>query len=266
MTIVYEAPRRVVLGADAWQLVVRELGGLALPMPLRAKDGPDLDAAQEAAALAALTASGVLTGRRPLEDLHPSLRAGLLVHLRPGVVLDTVVQRGPERTTSRHAVAGVLASGLLRRTVEVAGGRRTGPVELSSLLVDDLAAEVVGVLGELPPVGDRAALTLDAAASVAVVRALRDGRREVAAALTGRQVPGALEAVAGGVEAVARVELAAPGRRRGLVLLGTAQGWWSVHTTGADVVLRPVDTDVLVRQVATAFTAMLTAGGADGAG
>lgn len=265
MTIAYEVPRRVVLGADAWQLVVRELGGLALPMPLREQDGAELDAAQETAALRALNASGVLTGFRPLEDLHPSLRAGLAVHLRPAVVLDTVVQRGPERTTARHAVAGVLASGLRRTTVELAGGRRTGPVEVSSLLVDDLATEVVGVLGELAPVGDRTAMTVDAATSLAVVRAVRQGRPEIGAALTGGQVPGVLDAVAGGVVGVARIELAGLRRRRGLVLLETAQGWWSVHTSGEDVVLRPVDTDVLVMQVATALTATLTAGGAGSA-
>lgn len=276
----YEAPRRLLLGADAWQLLVQQLGGLALPAPLRAADGPDLDDGQQAVAHRALHAAGVLTGS-PVEGadllaaLHPSVQASLTVHLAPQVVIDTVVRRGPERRTARHAAAGVLASGLVRSTVEVPGGRQTGPVELSTLLLDDLVAEVAGNLGELPPVGARRAARLDGAASLAVVRALREGPEHTAAAVAAAgsapqtaadpdagPVPDALVAVAGGLTAVARVDLTAAGRHLGLVALDTDQGWWQVHTTGEDVVLRPLDTGALVTQVATALTAVLTGGAA----
>lgn len=260
MSATYEPPRRVVLGTDAWQLLVRELGGLTLPQPLREQDGPVLDAAQEAAALGALRAAGLVTGDRPLADLHPSLRASLLVQLRPELVVDTVVQRGPERTTARHAAAGPLAAGLQRSTTEVEAGRETGPVELSTLLLDDLAAEVVAVLGPLPAVGDREPAELDSAASLAVVTSVQQGRREVAASLTGGAVPPVLEAIAAGLQAVAEIVVTASGQRHVIVLLGTAEGWWSVHTPGEDVVLRPVDTGVLVTQVATALTAGLARG------
>ena len=281
-TASHEAPRRLVLGADAWQLLVEALGGLSLPAPLGADDGPDLDDGQQAVARAALSAAGVLTGSPAagadlLAALHPSVRASLTVHLAPQLVIDTTVQRGAERRTARHAAAGVLAAGLVRTTVEVQGGRDTGPVELSTLLLDDLAAEVARAFGELPPIGDRRPARLDAAASLAVVRALREQRPEAAASVAAAgtpagdsaaagteagEVPGALTAVAGGMRAVARVDLAGAGRHLALVAVDTDQGWWQVHAAGEDVVLRPLDADTLVTRLAAALTAVLAGGAA----
>lgn len=270
MTAPYEPPRRLVLGADAWQVLCDQLGGLVLPPPLRAVDGPALDDAQRAVALAALRDAGVLAAE-PADDvaaaLHPSVRASLTVHLAPRLVIDTTVRRGSERRTARHAAAGPLASGLARTTVEVGGGRDTGPVELSTMLLDDLAADVARTFGALTPVGHRQAARLDAAASLAVVRALQDDRPDAAAAVAAaggesEPVPDALMAIADGLGAVARAELAGAGRRFGLMAVETERGWWQVHLTGEDVVLRPLDEDVLVTRLAAALSAVLVGGAA----
>lgn len=276
-------PRRLLLGADAWQVLVEQLGGLALPAPLRAEDGPRLDLAQRTAATAALRTAGLLDaapGPDLLATLHPSVRAGLTVHLVPQVVVDSVVQRGPERRAARHAAAGLLASGLVRTTVEVPGGRDTGPVELATLRLEDLAAEVVRVLGHLPPVGDRRPVRLDAAASLAAVRALKEDRPDAAAAVAaaglaavrrddGRAagsegdatvVPDVLVALADGVRAVARVELSGSGRRLAIIAVETVGGWWQAQTADEDVVLRPLDADGLVTRLAGALAAALAVG------
>lgn len=276
MTAADEPPRRLVLAADAWQVLCEQLGGLVLPPPLRAVDGPELDDAQRRAALAALRAAGVI-GPEPTHDLvatlHPSVRASLTVHLAPQVVIDTTVRRGRERRTARHAAAGLLAAGLARTTVDVDAGRDTGPVELSTMLLDDLAADVARTFGELAPIGHRPAARLDAAASLAVVRALQEDRPEAAAvaaavAAAGAadpaddEVPAALTAIADGLRAVARVELAGGGRRFGLMAVDTELGWWQAHLTGEDVVLRPLDEDVLVTRLAAALTSVLVGGAA----
>ena len=259
----YAPPRRLTLGADAWQLVVGELGGVGLPAPLRAQDGPDLTAAQQQIARDALVKAGVITGPGVLAGLQPSVRAGLALHLAPLVVVDTVVRRGSERHTARHVSDALLASGLSRRTTQVLGGRETGPVEVALLLLDDLASDVVRALGDLPLAPGRKTARLDAAASMGVVRAVQEGRADAAAALAAvggaPGVPEALVSVASGITAVARVELRGAGRRFGLLLLETAAGWWSVHTSGEDVVLQPVDAAAVVTQVAGALTAVLTA-------
>ncbi|MBC7372891.1 MAG: hypothetical protein H7323_02735 [Frankiales bacterium] len=258
----YAPPRRVTLGADAWQLVVGELGGVSLPPPLRAQDGPDLTAAQQQVARDALVQAGLVTGPGVLAGLQPSVRAGLALHLAPLVVIDTVVRRGPERDTARHVSDALLASGLVRQTTEVDGGRETGPVEVALMLLDDLAGDVVQVLGDLPPQPGRQPVRLDAAASIGMVQALHEGRADAAdalAAVAGASgVPAALESVANAITAVARIELRGAGRRFGLLLLETPQGWWSVHTSGEDVVLRPVDADAVVTQIASALTAVMT--------
>lgn len=257
-----EDPRRLVLGADSWQVLVTALGALVLPAPLRAADGPELDEAQRAAAVLALQEAGVLLGPGVPADLHPSVVASLAVHLRPEVSVDTRVQRGPVRTTAHHVAAGPLGSGLVRQTQEREGGRWTGPVELSTFLLGDLTAEVVAVLGEVPGVGDRTLVQLDAAASLAAVRLLRDGREDAAAALPGDSTHPALAAIADGLEAVAVVTVTGRGGVRAMVLLETGDGWWEVHSAGEDVVLTPVDLDELVTRLATGLTASLVGGAA----
>jgi hypothetical protein len=266
MSVAYAEPRRLPLGADAWQVLVGALPWLTLPAPLAAADGPVLSAAQQTAALGALHGAGVLRGPRVEADLHPSVRAGLLVHARPDVLVDTVVQRGAARTTARHAVAGPLGAGLVRQTSETPEGRATGGVELSGFLLDDLAAEVVRALGDPPPLPGRRPARLDPAAALAVVRASAEDRPCLAAMLTGSAVPAALVAIAGRPQAVAHLTLRSTRTTRSLVLLETADdGWWDVHTTDGEVVLRPVDRDVLLTLLAAGLTACLTGPVAPGA-
>lgn len=158
------AARRVVLGADAWQVLLERYPGLGdLPAPLRLEDGPVLDAVQRGAAASALRHAGLLgPDRRGAPGLHRTLQACLLVHLRPAACLDVVVVAGPRRTTGRFASAGPLAAGLLRGTHDGSSRRRTGPVELVACLAHDLPGEVWRLL-ERPrepgvPPGTRALL------------------------------------------------------------------------------------------------------------
>ena len=192
---------RVVLGADAWALLLADAAALDLPAPFAA--GGALTPPQAAAAEAALRLSDAVTGTGGglVADLHPSLRASLLLQLTAGVVLEVAVAG----RAARFAVGPVLASGLVRSGL--------GPVTLLTLLPDAVASQATGLLPGLAPAArgpGREPVRLDAATSVAASLLLAEGRADLSVALLGHAVPAAL----GIVTAAARLEVAGPRGRR----------------------------------------------------
>lgn len=266
-----QEPRRLLLGVDAWQVLVEALAGLTLPEPLRAQDGPVLSEAQRQVAAAALRQAGVLVGeaggpgRHASQDrglsgrdlvaaLHPSVLASVTVQARPAVVVDTILAWRtadglPAHTVGRHVLDETLASGLVRSTDQRPEGRWSGPVELATLLTRDLPAEVVRLLTLAGPGGSsgragRSVLRLDGTAAVAAERALSRGAVESARVLAneGGALDGGLWAawlpVLAGPLKVAQIVLSrAPSVSGGatvrevLLVLLTGSGWWRASTS-----------------------------------
>ncbi|MCU1692649.1 MAG: hypothetical protein JWM64_1740 [Frankiales bacterium] len=237
--------RSVVLGADAW--TVLRTAAAALPLPAGFAGGP-LTPDQVAAAERALRASAVVPGDTGdlLADLHPSVRASLLLHLGPLGRVRTAVGLGRDVEVSETAVGPVLSSSLRRRGA--------GPVTLTTLLTSDVAAHVAGLLPGLVPGPDgREVVVRDAAIAVAAGRAAEQGAEELARLLADGDVPPALV----GLEQVARVDVGG----RLLLALRTGDGWRTARLAGEDLVLTPLDADRLVTDVAAAL-APLVAGAA----
>jgi hypothetical protein len=259
----HQPPRRVRLGADAWLLLAEAVSaaGAALTPPFRIADGPVLDDAQRAAATAALRGSALVTGDGGdlLADLHPSVRESLLAHVQPQALIDSRVGLGDALRAARHAVRGELASAVAREQ-RPAGERllELGEVELSTMLVDDLVADVLRGFGDLGGAAGREPLALDAAMSLAVVDALADGRADLARALLERPaLPAPLEQLADGLQAVAQVAVAGPTGAQVLVAMRLADGWWTAAIAEQDVQLIPVAEDDLVTEIAAALTTAL---------
>lgn len=254
-------PRRVQLGGDAWVLVAEVLPDVALPVPFRPQDGPPLDAEQRAALEQILRDAGLLTSDDPnlLDSLRPALRDGLLTHSQPLVVVDASVGLGERQRITRLAIGGHLASGLVREQRPAAADElELGPVEISVMLIDDVATEVLRGFGDLGGEPDREPLQLDAAVSVAAVHALGDHHSDLARAVLGRPaVPAPLRALADGLQVVAQIAVAGDSGTRVLVALRTADGWWTVGMSDEDVVLRPVGEDELVTDIASALAVAL---------
>jgi hypothetical protein len=259
-------PRRLRLGADAWALLADALtrAGAQLPPPLRVEDGPQLDAAQRDAALQAMREPGLLEGDSGdlLVDLHPSLRQSLLAHVEPLVVVDSRVGLGDALRAARHAVRGNLASGLARAQRPADEERlELGPVELSTMLVDDLVEDVLRGFGDLGGAPDREPLLLDAAVSLAAVKALADRRPDLAqAVLEQPAVPAPLRELAAGLQTVAQVAVTGPAGTRVLVALRLPDGWWTAALSQAEVALRPVGEDEAATEIATAVAGAITSG------
>lgn len=257
-TALRPAPRSLVLAPGAWDLLVGAARGLHLPAPfgLAGRVGSDEDSEADAdAAERALRRSGAAPGGTGdlLADLHPSLRAGLLVHLGPVAVVDTAVACGDDLVVSRHALAGPLVSGLLRPVRLHQGGRdvgaveeaRLGPVTLSALLVDDLAGAVLDLLPGLAERANGPSVDVDAGTSVAWARLLHEGRPELAAQLLDPAQAAVLRGLSGVLD-VAQVQVAVPGAsRRRLVAVRAQDGWAQASAAGGEVLLRPAGRDTL---------------------
>jgi hypothetical protein len=258
-------PRRLQLGADTWALLAEALAraGAQLPPPLRVEDGPALGDAQRAAALQAMREAGLVQGDSGelLADLHPSLRQSLLAHVEPLVLVDSRVGLGDELRAARHGVRGDLASGVAREQRPADEDRlELGPVELSTMLVDDLVADVLRGFGDLDAATDREPLRLDAAVSLAAVKALADRRPDLAQAVLGQPAVPALRELAAGLRAVAQVSVTGAAGARVLVALRLPDGWWTAALSDEDVALRPVGEDELVTDIATALAGAITSG------
>ena len=266
-------PARVVLGPEAWVVLLEQAAGVRLPDPFGRAAGPELTDDARRLALEQLRASPLVTGSGgPLvPDLHPSIQATLTAAAAPQLRIAAAVRRGDVQEDALVLLAGPLAAGL-RRTLTDDGSDRLllGPVELSTLLLEHIAQEVVAAFGETDGAEDRQGVRVDAVASIAAVRALEAGREPRAgAALSGAAPPGpalsapvpaALRAIAGGVEAVARVEVTTARNARVLLWVRTADGWWRVRTSSEDVVLAPVDRDGVLTDLAIALTGALLEG------
>lgn len=263
-------PRSVVLGADAWAVLRAAAPALLLPAAFDA--GPALAPEQADAAGRALRASAVVPGAGGdlVEDLHPSVRASLLLHLAPGVVVDTLVGLGAEVRVGRFAAAGLLASGLQRT--------RLGPVTLTTVPVEALAPLLAGLLpglGDAAPTGAASTdavptdappsgaplpgvVRLDAAVAAAVAQAVGEGRTDLAAGLLDGPVPRAL----GPLSATALLVVGGAGARRGLLCLRTPHGWRSARLSEDDLELRPLSRAGLVTDLAAALGGALAAAAA----
>lgn len=271
-------PARVVLGPEAWVVLLEQAAGVRLPDPFGRAAGPELTDDARRLALEQLRASPLVTGSDdPLvPDLHPSIQATLTAAAAPQLRVAAAVRRGDVQEAALVLLAGPLAAGL-RRTLTDDGSDRLllGPVELSTLLLEHVAQEVVAAFGETGGAEDRQGVRVDAVASIAAVRALEAGREPLAgaalsgAALSGAAPPGpalsapvpaALRAIAGGVEAVARVDVTTARNARVLLWVRTADGWWRVRTSSQDVVLAPVDRDGVLTDLASALTGALLEG------
>ena len=253
-------PRRVTLGADAWAVLVAEAHGLQLPAPFGPGDGPALEPAQHAAAVRALRSSALLVGDSGdlTADLHPSLRASLLVQVSPEFVIESRVGLGAEARIAHHAVQGSLASALSREQRVVDGRAELGPVTWSTMLVDDVATDVVDLfqVPDAPPAGD--VLEIDPAVALAAIRALRAGRTDVAAAVVDQEtVPDPLPAATEGLRSVARVDVSGPAGTTVLMAVCADGGWWAATIGGGDLELRPVDRTGLVSAVAGLLAGVL---------
>lgn len=234
--------RRVVLGADAWAVLLAAAPGLVLPPPFDAAGS--LTAEQADAAEGALRSSAAVRGASGVlvADLHPSVRASLLLHLTADVALTVAVGD----RTARFAVTRGLAGGLDRT--------RLGPVTLLTLLPEAVAPAAAALLPGLDEGrSGREVLRLEAATAVAAAQALAGGRPDLAAALAGPSVPPALGPVTG----AGRLEVAGPDGCLLLLALRTPDGWRSARLGGDDLVLRPLDPDVLVTDLAGALGAGL---------
>lgn len=256
------APRRVTLGADGWVLLAETIAGAAaLAPPFRVQDGPPLQSADRAAARRALRDAGLLTGHSGSlpDDLHASLRESLLVYARPLVVIDASVGLGDAQRVERIAVGGQLACGLVREQKPAgADALDLGPVHVTAMLVDDVATEVVSGFGDLNGEPGRLPLRLDAATSLAAVRALGNRRTDLAqAALGAAEIPPPLQELAKGLRSFARVDVASPVAARVLLALLTGDGWWSLDMSGEDVVMRPAGEDELVTMIANSLLGAL---------
>ncbi len=252
------APRRVQLGADAWSLLAQvTLAEAALQPPFRIEDGPPLDDVRRAATEDALRASGLAPGDSDdlLEDLHPSLRESLRCHAEPLVLVDTAVGLGERLWLARHAMRGELVCGVAReQRPSGEDALELGPVELTTMLVDDLATEVLRGFGDLAGEPDREPLVMDAAVSLAAVRALAEEHLDLAKAVLGTPaVPPPLRSLAAGLRAVAQVGVGGASGVRVLVALQLDDGWWRAGLDDENVVLQPVDEDDLVTDLAGAL-------------
>jgi hypothetical protein len=258
-------PRRITLGADAWVLLAEAItrAGAQLARPLRIEDGPALDDAQRAGTLEALHAAGLLRGESGdlLADLHPSVRESLLAHVAPPALVQSRSGLGDELRFARHALRGELACGLARDQQPLGDERvQLGPVELTAMVVDDLVEDILRGFGDLGGAPDREPLQLDAAVSLATVRALADERPDLAqAVLEQPAVPPTLRELAAGLLAVAEVAVAGSGGTEVLTAMRLADGWWTAALTGEDVVLDPVGEDELTRMIAQALAGAITA-------
>ena len=257
------APARVVLGPEAWVVLLGQAAGVLLPEPFGRTAGPQLTDDDRRQALDQLRASPLVTGSSGslVRDLQPSIRATLVAAAAPQVRVAAAVRRGDEQEAALVLLAGPLAAGL-RRTLTDDGTDRLllGPVELSTLLPEHIAREIVAAFGETGGADDRQGMRVDADASIAAIRALEAGREPLAEQVLAAPVPDALRSVAGGVQAVARVGLTTARTTRVLLWLRTADGWWRVRTSSADVVLTPADHDSVLTDLVSALTAALVEG------
>lgn len=246
-------PRRVTLGADAWAVLLAEATAVRLPEPFGVDDGPELTPAQYDAAAAALRASDAVTGDSGalISDLHPSLQASLMAQLAPDIVIDSRVGLGADARIARHVIQQGLGSALTREQRVTDDGAALGPVTWSTMLVDDVATDVVAALDapDTPPAGET--LELDPAVALATLQALRDGRPDVAAAVVEEEtVPEPLLHAATQLDATARIDVR--GRTRVGVLMAVCVdgGWWTATLGGGQLELRPVGRTDLVTDVA----------------
>jgi hypothetical protein len=259
-------PKRIQLGSDAWVLLAETLADAVLPPPFRTEDGPTLDAEQREATQRALRDAGLLPGDSGdlLADLDPAVRESVLTHVHPRVTVAVSVGLGEAMRAARIAVLGELACALSREQRPVGDDQLDlGPVELSALLIDDVAKEVVRGFADIGGAPDGAPVRLDAAVSLAAVYALADGRIDLARAVLGRpEVPQPLTDLAAGLQAVARVEIASAVGTRILVALQVGDGWWTIGLSGEDVLLRPVGEPELVSEIAAGLVGALMSGAA----
>lgn len=245
--------RRVTLGADAWAVLVSEARALHLPAPFGPGDGPALTPEQREAAVGALRSSALVVGDSGdlVADLHPSLRASLLVQVNPAFVIESRVGLGADARIAHHAVQGNLASAFAREQRVVGDRAELGPVTWSTMLVDDVATDVVDPFDvpDTPAEGD--VLEIDPAVALAALRALRAGRTDVAAAVVDQEtVPDPLPAATEGLRAVARIDVTGPAGTTVLMAVCIDGGWWTATIGGGDLELRPVDRAGLVSAVA----------------
>lgn len=256
-------PARVTLGPQAWVVLLEAAAGVHLPSPFDAASGPRLDEAARELALRQLQESSLVPGSSGhlVRDLHPSILATLAVAAAPFVQIATAVRRGDEQDQGLLCLTGQLCAGLRRTLVDDGSDRLlVGPVELTTLLLEQAVDQVALLLGDLTSASGREAVTVDAATSVAAVRALESGREPVAKALLGGPVPQVLASLAGGVERVARVEVTSTVVTRVLLWLRAGDGWWRVQMRTDDVVLTPVDRDDVLVDLTSALSAALVDG------
>ena len=257
------APARVVLGPEAWVVLLEEAAGVVLADPFGRGAGPELTVEDRRRAMEQLRDSSLVTGSSGelVRDLHPSIRATLTAAAAPQVRIAAAMRRGDVQEAALVLLAGPLAAGL-RRTLEDVGTDRLllGPVELSTLLPEHTASQILAAFGDTSGADDRQKARIDADASIVAVRALEAGRELLASAVLAGPVPDALRSVAGGVQAVARVDVTTTRSTRVLLWLRTADGWWRAHTASEDVRLTPADSNDILTDLASALTAALVAG------
>lgn len=262
MSVRFE-PRRAVLGADAWAVLLARIPGVALGHPFRPTDPMPLTAEQEHAAERALRASPLVTGDSDdlVEDLDPAVQGALAALVAPDVLVEVRIGLGDDLRTRRVAVLGDAASSIARETTARDDGVEYGPVTLSALTIGDVMREVLHDLDPGSPAADRAALEIDPAEALAIARALGDERRDVAAAIAQDEtVPEPLEALATGLCSVARFDVVTRSGTSVLVALATDEGWWTATLTDGVMVLEPTDRDALTTTLAGAVSRGLVAG------
>lgn len=251
----------VDLGADAWILLSGAAAGVDWPPPFGPADGPELTAGQRDAAERALRASALVTGDSGdlVADLHPSIRASLLVHAAPMAVVDLRAGLGEDQRVARYALQGEIASAVAR-DVRAAGdgGVELGPVTLAALPVEEVVPGILAALGDLDGLPDREPLTLDAAEALALARALAGDEPDLAGAIAADGIPEPIAELAGGLRAVARIDLAGAGRAAVLVLVRGDGGWWRATIAGEALDLEPVDAATLASDLAGELGDLLT--------
>lgn len=261
------AVHEVTLGADTWVLLARAAQAVPLPEPFRGVDGPELTDEQASAAEAALRSSELVPGGSSAltNDLHPSLQASLLLHLRPDVVVDAWVGLGPDFTATRAALAGELASSFARPRQALPEGVELGPVTWRTMLVDDLAGSIADGLGIDGDAPDAPALVVDPATALAIVRAVESGNSALASAVLGEDagprggVPEPLASGALGLDAIARVDVSGTNGRTVLMALEADGGWWTATSGDGELELTPVGRREFVADLASLLTASLFA-------
>lgn len=256
-------PKALTLGADTWTVLAAAASGLTLPFPFRAADAP-LGGDEAAAAEQALRASALVTGDSGelIADLHPSVQASLFAHAAPQAAIDAWIGLGPDLDAARFAVQGELASGFVRKIKRVeprtphdasqtqpaasetppAAATQLGPVRWLTMAVDHLVGAITEPMGEVPshPVDARPA-ALEAAAALAIVRALQTDHPDYAAAIADGTPPAPLPAAASELQAIARIDATGAGGRTVLLLAKAGGAWWQTSGTGETITFEPLD-------------------------